>query len=477
MQKVNVSTPAPDIACVEAKRELTRAIMGGTFAMRAAGERLLPRHPAEDVNVYKVRLQKTFLDNFVGKAIEQATGKIFSKDICTDTVPAEIEALLDNIDRMGNGFGPFMLDVANIAFRDGISYVMADMPKIEGLLTLADAKARGVRPYAIHIKPDCILEVLSDLINGESTLTRVRIKECLRVPAADWKYSEIEQVRVWHREQTEAGALVRWEVYRENDNKEWILYEEGVTGFKSIYLVPFYTNRSSYMIGEPPFQNTAESNLEHWQTKSEFSHALSMNCFGMFTATGVNHDFGMEVGPAKCLVTTNPDAKFGILETTGVGVTLSATALQAIESRIDSAGVDLRVENAGNVTATAAALDSEETNAALKAIAKGFCESSGLLFKYFGEIMGLSATDTGCACFNDDFGGGTGTPQGLQSLDKARALGDISREGYLCELQRRGELSEDFDPVADAEIQASEGPALSTMVPDKKANQQMQTMD
>ena len=139
---------------------------------------------------------------------------------------------------------------------------------------------------------------------------------------------------------------------------DWKMCDEGMTSFKSIYLVPFYTNRTGFMRGEPPFQNIAESNLEHWQTKSEYKHALSMQCFGMLTATGVSEESTIEVGPAKVLRSSSPEAKFGYAETTGTGVTLSADALKAIESRIETAGVNLRVENAGNVAATAAAIDS-----------------------------------------------------------------------------------------------------------------------
>ena len=82
----DVSTPSPAVAEDEAKRQLVRCIQGGTDAMRAGGEQWLPRHPAESVGVYKTRLQKTFLDNFVGLAIEKSTGKLFSKPVKTENI-------------------------------------------------------------------------------------------------------------------------------------------------------------------------------------------------------------------------------------------------------------------------------------------------------------------------------------------------------------------------------------------------------
>jgi hypothetical protein len=170
----------------------------------------------------------------------------------------------------------------------------------------------------------------------------------------------------------------------------------------------------------------------------------------------------MEVGPAKSHVSTDPNTKWGVLETSGVGVTLASDTLKAIESRIETAGVNLRVENAGKVTATAAALDSEDTNAGLKAVANGFSDSIELLFQYFAEMLGLGTDNVGEAEVNTDFGQKKGTDAGMQEITKARALGDISREAWIDVMKWRGELPSDFDAEADAERIADEGPPLAS---------------
>lgn len=460
-QGKTVADPSPRVAELEDKRKMVRAIMGGTEHLRTLRE-YLPQHPAESDGVYSQRRKRAFLDNFVGVAIDKATGKLFGKEVTVDGAPSEIESLIENIDRQGSALHPFLMDVGKVAFRDGISFVLVDVPRADGVQTLADEKALGVRPYAVHIKTDQLLETLSEMIGGVSTLTRVRILETVVEPVpGGWDYTGTDQVRVWIRE---PSGLVRWELYRQlGEKKEWTLADEGVTSFKSIYLIPFYTNRVGFCEGEPPFQNIAESTIEHWQWKSEHAHALSMCCFGMYTAVGVPDDFSFQVGPAKAHVASSPNARFGVLETSGAGVTLAATELKAIESRIETAGVNLRVENAGKVTATAAALDSDDTNAALKAVAKGFSDSVGLMLQAFAEIMGLNPDQAGGAHVNDDFGTKKGTDGGLVEIGKARALGDISRAGYLRALQWRGELPEDFDIDAnDEELSAAE-PALGAI--------------
>lgn len=459
-KKPTVATPSPRVAYLEQKRAMVRAIMGGKEELRRHKE-YIPQHPAESDGVYKQRVAKAWLDNFVALQIEKATGKLFSKEIKVSDVPPEIETLIENIDRQGRALNPFIHDVAAQAFEDGISFMLVDMPKRQkGAVTLADEKALGLRPYAIHIKPCDIIETLSEMIGGVETLTRVRIMEHVSVPVEEWGYSEIDQVRVWIREETG----VRWELYQQSgEKKEWVVVEKGATTFKAIYLIPFYTNRVGFCEGEPPFQNTAESTIEHFNWKSEHAHALSMCCFGMLTATGVNDEDQLAVGPAKLLRSSNKDAKFAYTETTGVGVTLAAETLKAIESRIETTGVNLRVENAGQVTATAAAIDSDETNAGLKAVANGFSDSIEQMFQAFAEILGVGPEAAGEAEVNDDFGSRKGTDAGLVELGKARALGDISRQKYIESLRWRGELPEDFDIDANEEELSAEEPPLGTI--------------
>ena len=455
--EASVATPSPRMKALAEKRSLINDLMGGTFGMRAAGERRLPKHPAESEGVYKTRLNKTFLDNFLGLAIVKATGKIFAKPIKVES-SGQMSDLLKNVDLQGSGLDPFAQEVGQKSLEAGISYVLVDVPPADGVKTAAEEKAAGIRPYCVHVKPDSVIEILTSMVGGKETIQRVRLLETA-MENEGWSYSCAERVRVLEMR----SGVMCYDVYQKKTDGakvEWILVPglSGVTTFPAIFLVPFYSNRTAFMEGEPGFQNIAESTLEHWQTKSEYAHALSMCCFGMYTATGVESDFEFVVGPAKTLKATNPDAEFGVVETTGKGVELSEKALAGIEARIETAGVNLRVENAGQVTATAAAIDSAETNAGIVAVANGFADSWKQVLGHMATILGTEekvevkiSTDTGRV---------KGTQAGLTELGKARALGDISRENYLDALIWRGELPEDFDKESNDAALETEGPAL-----------------
>ena len=474
--KPTVATPSPIMAELAEKRQLCHDLMGGTKAMIAAGQRWLLPHLGELVGGapnanYHKRLKDNILRNFLGEAVAKQAGKLFAKPVTlSKKVPTDLAAICENIDRQGCGIDPFARDVVGQALVDGVSYVLVDSPRAEGVTTQAEAKAVGLRPYAVHIKPCCLLEALAEVVGEVMTLVRVRIRECSQKPAADgWGYEEVEQIRVLYREEipVEKGVsvvAVRFEIWREDKtattDDKWYKVEEGVTGMTRIAIVPFYTNRTGFMIGEPPNQSIAELNLMHWRSRADQISCIAYNRFAQIWGAGWPADTQLAVGPAKCHLATDPEATLAYLEPSGAGVEAGRKDLEDIEKSIETASAALRIEHGGTVTATAAAIDSAETNAGLKAVAQGMKDSLEQVLMHMAEMMGLGLDAGGEVEVNDDFGGIVGTPAGLASLDKARALGDISRPGYLAELKRRGELADDFDVDADGEIAGREMDSL-----------------
>jgi hypothetical protein len=465
MNKKTVADPSPRVAYLESKRQLCRALMGGTDEMIAQGQTWLPKHPAESEKNYQLRLKGNILTNFLEQAVDKAAGKIFSKPIALgENVPPDITTLCENIDRQGRGLDAFMMDVTKSTFTDGVSFILGDMPPDTGAQTLADEKAMGKRPYAIHVKAENILETVSEMIGGVDTLTRVRIRECTSKPVPDsWEYATIDQVRVLELVQVEDGYRVAYSLWQQaKESKDWMKVEEGLTTFQRIALVPVYTNRVGFCEGLPPFRSTAELNLRHWRSMAEQINALTFQRFAMLSAVGVSEDSTIETGPSKLLKSPNPEAKYAYVEPTGKGVEMGRLDLESIEAAIETASVNLRIERAGEVTATAAALDSAECNAGLKAVAGGIGDSIEQLFQHFAMMLGLGPDAGGEVAVNDDFGERKGTDAGLQEIGKYRALGDISRTQALQTLIWRGELPPDFDIELNAEEIDSEGPPLAS---------------
>jgi hypothetical protein len=459
-----IEIPSPQVAEHEAKRQLARDIYGGTDSMIAAGQTWLPKHPGESDTNYKIRLNSCILTNFLAQAVDKQTGKIFAKPIVLkENALADIVAICENIDRQGRNLDSFIMDVVKCAFVDGIGYILCDYPKIEGALTLADEKQLGARPYAINIKAEDILEIASEMINGVQTVTRIRFEEEYYKPLeSGYGYEEIEQIRVLKRNPDATISFELWQEFEAaNGTTEWRMIEEGLTTFKRIYIVPIYTNRTCFMQGLPPNQSIAELNLRHWRSTSEQINALSFQRFAMLSAVGVQDEDKIAIGPSKLLRSLNPDAKFGYIEPTGKGVEMGRLDLESIEKAIETASANLRIERGGQVTATAAAIDSTDSNAGLKAIALGIQDSIEQMFMYFAEMLGYGADAGGEVEVNTDFGERKGTDSGLQELTKGRAIGDVSRSQWLESMIWRGELPPDFDKDLNQEELDGEAPAMS----------------
>lgn len=465
-QEWTVASPSPRMAELEEKRKLTRALLSGTAGMKAAGRIWLPEHPGEvGTGNYEVRLRGNVLTPFVEQAISKGNGKLFAKPIALTDVLPELLPLLENIDLQGRDFNSFAMSVVKSAWADGVSYVLVDKPVAADVKTVADEKIKGIRPYAIHIEAANLLEVLTEMINGALTIVRVRIKECSRVQDGQWGYRDQERVRVLERL---ADGTVIYQLWEERENvsggkKEWAVVEEEITAMKRINLVAIYTNRVGFFEGEPAFQATAELNLAHWRVTSELQTTVTMSCFEMATFFGFEEGFVPKVGPCQSVISTDPEAKAGWMSPSGKGAEIAANYLKDIEARVETASANLRIESPGKVTATAAAIDSEETCAGLKAIAECNSDAFELMLQYFAELIGTDPAKAGTVKINDEFGQRRGTDAGLTSLDKALALGKLAEESYWEIMAWRNETPPTFDVALNHERLAAEGPPLSTL--------------
>lgn len=440
-----VAKPSSRYLALEALRALPRALMGGTDSMRAAGVTYLPRHAAESDESYRMRLEGTTLYNGYEQTITAQTGKLFGKPVVLDDdVSPELETLAENIDGQGRALTPFAFDLMKEAMVDGISFIYVDMPQVVEGATMADQRLFGARPYWVILCASQIIGWRSENVNGSQQLTQLRIKEETVEPDGEFGDKVVQRIRVLR-----PGA---WDLYEQRGSNAntsvWVLVQSGVSSLDYIPVVPVYTNRVSFFEGEPPLRTLAELNREHWQSSSEQRYALTFSRFAMLKVTGVDDSTkDVVIGPNKSLrLPAGADAAF--IEHNGAGVGAGLEDLKAIESRMASAGMQLRVEQAGQVTATAAAIDSMETNAGLRAVAHGFQDALEQALQMTADYLGI--TNGGSVTVYDDFA--RAPPQGsVAELTTLSATGKISLPTLWDELKRRHVLADDFDPEVEME--------------------------
>ena len=77
----DVSTVSSAVAAMQPDWDLTRALLGGTKAMRASGVRYLPKWPLETQQDYDCRLDVAVLFPAYQRTIKTLSAKPFSKPL------------------------------------------------------------------------------------------------------------------------------------------------------------------------------------------------------------------------------------------------------------------------------------------------------------------------------------------------------------------------------------------------------------
>lgn len=457
MDEKDPKSPATTSLAYDAMRprwDVVDTLLGGTEAMRAAGEAYLPKHSEETQEGYDERLNAAVLLNMVEQTLDTLSGKPFSEPVkINDDVPAGIvETILEDVDQEGNNLDVF----ARRWFRDGMSkafsHVLVDFPRprpTEGdrPRTLADDRQEGLRPYWVPIRPECLLFARSEVVNGVEVLQHVRIAETYTEQVG---FAEVIKSRI---RVLEPGLVQLWEPKeRKGATKkdEWEMVDEWPTGLDYIPLVTFYADRQGLMYGKPPLLDLAWMNVAHWQSTADQRHILTVSRFPLLACSGASGEDSdpVVIGPNKVLYNADPHGKFYYVEHTGAAIEAGRTDLQDLEQQMAGYGAEFLKQKPGNPTATARALDSAEASSDLAAMIGLFEDAVAQALDITAEWMRLGVPG-GTIELVKDFDFGAQDAVGLDALQKARERRDISRKTFLNALRMRDILPEDFEEDED----------------------------
>lgn len=457
----DVSTPSAENKEHLDLAQLPRTLMGGTKAMRKAGIYYLPQEIKETTEAYQARLKRSTLFNGFRKTVKDMTGKVFAKPVVLeDDVPKQIEGYAENIDLAGRHLNVFARDVFFDTMQTGIGYIFTDKPAAatqgsgrNGEVTRADEA--GARPYLCYVKAEDMLGWLSETINGVVTLTQVRIREVATVKSGDYAEESIEQIRVLR-----PGS---WEIWRKSTDdqtkNQWVKFDEGTTSLTKIAIAPVYINRTAFMCGAPPLEDLADLNVAHWQSQSDQRNILHVARVPILFGSGFSEQDTIAVGASQMVRTTDANAKLQYVEHTGKAIDSGDKDLQNLELQMQAMGLQLLIDGPGGQTATGEMRDESKENSPLAMMARALGDALELSLGFMAEYDGLGEDKGGSVIVNQDYGVEAGHTD-LQQLLAARVAGEISRETFWEEMQRRNFLSDSFDPETEQARLASEAPTL-----------------
>ena len=464
------STVSGEFEVMSSRWEIVNTLLGGTEAMRQAGELYLPRHTNESTGSYFERLDRATLLNMLEITLKQWVGKPFSKPVeLGENVPPQIVAFEDDIDLQGTDLAVFLRRWFSCGLLRGHSHILVDFPRVEdnvtedGIIlprTMADDQRDNLRPYWVPIRPENIIFAFAEMQNGREILTHVRIRETETIRLGFTTFTT-QRIRV-----LEPGLVQLWELQESRRKKDkWVMIDEYTTAIDFIPLVTFYSDREGLMLSKSPLLDLAYLNVEHWQSKSDQRAILTVSRFPMLALSGGTDDEGtLTVGPNNWLFTPDPQGKFYYVEHTGAAIDAGRSDLMDLEEQMAHYGAQFLRKKSGNETATARALDSAEATCPLQDVTMQFIEAVNLALFYTAQWLRLD--DGGQVNINTEFGVDAGSEGDVQLLTEMRKNRDISRMAIVSEARRRGTLAETFDEIADAQLLEEEAVVLADAMTD-----------
>lgn len=431
--------------------ELIDDLLGGTKAMRAAGERHLPKFPQEEQDSYNSRLKQSTLLPALAQTVSNMTGRVFAEPVLLgEDVPANIAGMCDDIDLQGNNLQAWGATWFAMGLSHGIVHALVEFPRVEGARTVADEQRLGVRPYLVCIQQAQVIGWKS----SRGVLTHFRYMEVVAEDDGPFGVKLVQQVRV-----LEPGS---WATYRKNDKGEWLLYQEGTTTLDVIPLVTFYTKRTGFMTAEPPLRDLAYLNIKHWQSQSDQDNILHVARVPILFLAGWADDDKVEWGASAALRHSNTEAKASFVEHSGQAIEAGRVALQDLKEDMRQAGAKLLIKDKQAVK-TKAQSDEEAAQelSPLERMAADFEDALDQVLQLMAMWMRLP--DGGHVAVRGNFDADYMPEVSLPFLLNMANAGKLSDETLFSEAQRRGVVSDEIEWEDEKARIEEQGPELGDL--------------
>ncbi len=452
------------------------AIVSGIDAMRDGD--FMQRFTEEDDADFTFRRNCSKMTNVYRDIVEGLASKPFEKEVnfakdANKAVPQELLEFIENVDGSSNNLTVFAGETFFNGINAAIDWIFVDFSKRDPTVrSIADMKQKGLRPYWSHVLGRNILDVQSEVINSEETLTYIKIFEP----------GDVDHIREFERvAATETtAAYVKWTLWKWSGETtpaagetRYVVEDSGTVSIGVIPLVPFITGRRegrSWRMN-PPMKDAADLQVELFLQESGLKFAKILTAYPMLAANGITPPKGPDgkplykvaVGPNRVLWSTMDASgnvgSWSYLEPSSESLKFLAEDIKETIQQIRELGRQPLTAQAGNITVITAAVAAGKAASAVKVWAlklKDTIENALVMTAmYYGIKPGTYDPTVDVYLEFDEFVDG----KDLESLDADRDRGDISQETLWEEKKRRGVYSEEFTPDRERERLLAEVPS------------------
>ena len=302
----------------------------------------------------------------------------------------------------------------------------------------------------------------------------------------------VERVRILNREPTinpvtndvTAYGPPTWTLYElqttvneqtKKNEQNWVLIGAGNITIGVIPLVPFKTGKrdgTSWKI-EAPLKDIAYLQIEEFQQESNLKNIKELTAFPMLAGNGVSgvnakgEEVEIKVGPHAVLfappsIDGRAVGSWTYIEPSGSSLTFLKADLEGIRTEMRDLG--MQPLTTSNLTVITTANVSMKVHNQVQAWALGLKDALEQAWKL--TCMWMTRDEEVVVRIHTDFGVDFESGSELAALQSMRTSRDLSQLTFWEEFQRRGTLSDDFDPDMEKERLAEEQ-ANDILTPEK----------
>ena len=362
---------------------------GGTKALRASAEQIIPREPREDDDAYNRRIFHATLPPFLQRLAAQAAGTILRKGIHLEGGDEEFWSdWAKDVTGDGTPLNVFARNVLIDSLLFGHTCVVVDNPADEAPTNLLQKRQaqKDRKPYLIPVNAQQVLGWRTTGNRTQGVIDQVRYFETVIEPKGPFGEEAIEQIRV-----LKAGT---WETWRQGDGLNgtgWKRHDSGTYDLDEVPFVCVYSNRLATLVSRPPMLEVAYLNLAYAQRFTDYHHAIHVGAQPILTLKGFDPDNGEPIGlSVNTAVLLPPDGDAAYVEPTAAAYEAQLKCLQTLEEQISSLGINtLARQNITNAAAEAKRLDRVDSDSIMAVISEDLARAIQKIVRIAASYAGV----------------------------------------------------------------------------------------
>ncbi len=451
-----------------------RDVFAGEDAVKAGGERYLPKLDSQTDDEYAAYKSRASFFNATARTADSFVGLIFRREATVKLpegasgVGKALAGFEDDADMLGTPLESYAKNVVSEVIGVGRAGTLVDW---EGEVEQ--------RAYAVLYSAEQIINWRSERVNGRHILTLVVLRENaegrMKNEEEDvFEAETVEQIRVLKLVQGNArphpGPLPRgegerggraWhyevEIWQRREEKskrgkpEWMKVETRIPlrlG-KPLPLIPFVFHGPCHSLprmAKLPLADIIAVNLDHYRLNADYKHGVHFTALPTAWVSGFDKSSSLRIGSSTAWVSETPGATAGFLEFTGQGLTTFERAMDRDERLMAVLGTRmLEAQKRVGETAEAIELRQSGENSVLSAVSFSVSDSltQVLRWVYFWNSTEENPAHIGEGVvlmeLNSDFSAKGMASDEITAVVGAWQAGAISRE-TMFELFRKGEV-------------------------------------